>query len=344
MRLFKEALSYDDVLVVPQYSDIQSRKEVSLGSSLGHYMMNLPIIGSPMDTIVETDMAVALANIGALGIIHRYNSIEEQVAIASTVAAKVKSNAVAAALPISGDFVERAQALMSAGVKIMCVDVAHGDHLMMRNALNSLKSKLPGHVHIMAGNVATQAGYERLVEWGADSVRVGIGGGSICSTRVQTGHGVPTFQSILSCAESKYAGVNPIIADGGIKTSGDIVKALGAGADFVMIGSLFSGTTETPGKIMKREDGCKVKEYRGMASREAQMAWRGRTSSLEGISTFVPFRGKVKYIVEDLSNGIRSGLSYTGARSIEEFQARVRFVQQTLAGQSESATHILNRK
>ena len=111
-----------------------------------------------------------------------------------------------------------------------------------------------------------------------------------------------------------------------------------------MIGSLFSGTTETPGKIMKREDGSKVKEYRGMASREAQMAWRGRTSSLEGISTFVPFRGKVKYIVEDLSNGIRSGLSYTGARSIEEFQARVRFVQQTLAGQSESATHILNRK
>ena len=343
MKMYKEALSYDDVLLVPQYSDIKSRREVSLQSQLGHYILELPIIASPMDTIVEADMAIAMANLGGLGVIHRYNTIEEQVSIASKAAMQVNNNLVAAAIPISGDFIERAQALMQVGVKFMCVDVAHGDHIMMRSALDALKSKLPSNAHVMAGNVATQEGYERLVEWGADSVRVGIGGGSICSTRIQTGHGVPTLASVIDCAKSRYAGTHAIIADGGIKTSGDIVKAIGAGADFVMIGSLFSGTTETPGKILIKDDGSKVKEYRGMASQAAQMAWRGRTSSLEGISTFVPFKGKVKYIVDDLVNGIRSGLSYTGSRNIEEFQARAYFIQQTQAGQSESSTHILKR-
>ena len=343
MKMYKKALSYDDVLLVPQHSDIKSRKEVSLQSQLGRYVLQLPIIASPMDTIVESDMAVAMASLGGLGVLHRYNTIEEQVSMASRASAQVKHNPVAAALPISGDFIERAKALMHVGVKIMCVDVAHGDHIMMKEALESLRANLPGHIHIMAGNVATQEGYERLIEWGADSVRVGIGGGSICSTRIQTGHGVPTLMSVIDCAKSRYAGTHPIIADGGIKTSGDIVKAIGAGADFVMIGSLFSGTTETPGKILVQSDGSKVKEYRGMASRAAQMAWRGRTSSLEGISTFVPFKGKVKYIVDDLVNGIRSGLSYSGSRSIEEFQARSHFIQQTQAGQSESSTHILKR-
>ena len=334
---YKQSLSYDDVLLVPQYSNIESRKEVSLQSNLGQYRFDLPIIGSPMDTIVESEMATALAELGALGILHRYNSTQEQEKMALEVVSSIDGQAVAAALPISGDFLSRALALVDVGVKILCVDVAHGDHIMMKKALNALKNALPSSIHIMAGNVATQEGYERLVEWGANSVRVGIGGGSICSTRVQTGHGVPTFHSVLDCAKSRYAGAYPI------KTSGDIAKAIGAGADFVMIGSLFAGTTETPGKILIRNDGSKVKEYRGMASREAQMAWRGRASSLEGISTFVPFKGKVKYVVDDLANGIRSGLSYTGARTIEEFQARVHFVQQTLAGQSESSTHILGR-
>ena len=343
MKMYREALSYDDVLLVPQFSDIKSRKEVSLSSQLGYYDMNLPIIASPMDTIVEEEMAIALADLGALGVVHRYNTIQEQVDLIFKISGRVTGHSIAAAIPISGDYIERAQALVAAGAKILCIDVAHGDHAMMKEALDSLKARLPGHVHIMAGNVATQEGYERLVEWGADSVRVGIGGGSICSTRIQTGHGVPTLTSVIDCAKSRYAGRNPIIADGGIKTSGDIVKAIGAGADFVMIGSLFSGTTETPGKILVQSDGSKVKEYRGMASRAAQMAWRGRTSSLEGISTFVPFKGKVKYVVDDLVNGIRSGLSYTGSRSIEEFQARAVFIQQTQAGQSESSTHILKR-
>ena len=344
MNLFKPALSYDDVLLKPQFSDIESRSEVSLGSELDeNNRFELPIIASPMDTVVESDMAIALARLGALGVIHRYNSILDQKRMVWTVSRNVPTKPRAAAIAITGDFVDRAQMLAEAGIDILCVDVAHGHHIMMKNALSTLKRNLPDNIHIMAGNVATRKGYEDLAEWGADSVRIGIGGGSICSTRVQTGHGIPTFQSVLDCGESECAGEIPIIADGGIKTSGDIVKALGAGADFVMVGSLFSGTTETPGKILQAADGAKMKEYRGMASREAQLAWRGRASSLEGIATFVPLKGKVKYVIDDLVNGIRSGLSYTGCRSISEFQLNAQFIHQTNAGQVESSTHILGR-
>jgi IMP dehydrogenase len=344
MTLFKQALSYDDVLLAPQYSDIESRNEVSLVSELDESnRFELPIIASPMDTVVEGEMAVALAQLGALGIIHRYNSMLDQKRMVWNVSRKIPHKPVAAAIAITGDFMDRAQVLAEAGIDILCVDVAHGHHIMMKNALATLKRNLPDNIHIMAGNVATRKGYEDLAEWGADSVRIGIGGGSICSTRVQTGHGIPTFQSVLDCGESECAGEVPIIADGGIKTSGDIVKALGAGADFVMVGSLFSGTTETPGKILQAADGAKMKEYRGMASREAQLAWRGRASSLEGIATFVPLKGKVKYVIDDLVNGIRSGLSYTGCRSIPEFQLNAKFIHQTNAGQIESSTHILGR-
>ena len=344
MTLFKLALSYDDVLLAPQYSDIESRSEVSLVSELDKdNRFDLPIIASPMDTVVEGEMAIALAELGALGVIHRYNSVLDQKRMAWNVTNAISHKPIAAAIAITGDFMDRAAALVDAGVDILCVDVAHGHHMMMRNALATLKRNLPDNIHIMAGNVATRKGYEALAEWGADSVRIGIGGGSICSTRVQTGHGIPTFQSVLDCGESECAGEIPIIADGGIKTSGDIVKALAAGADFVMVGSLFSGTTETPGKILQAPDGSKMKEYRGMASREAQLAWRGRASSLEGIATFVPLKGKVKYVVDDLVSGIRSGLSYTGCRTIPEFQMQAKFLHQTNAGRLESSTHILGR-
>ena len=342
MKMYKEALSYDDVLLVPQYSDIESRREVSLQSQLGHYILELPIIASPMDTIVEAEMAAAMADLGGLGIIHRYNTIEEQVSIASKAAMQVNNNSVGAAIPISGDFIERAQALMQVGVKFMCIDVAHGDHIMMKTALDALRSKLPGHVHIMAGNVATQEGYERLVEWGADSVRVGIGGGSICSTRVQTGHGVPGLQTIIDCAQTDRKAT--VIADGGIRNSGDMVKAFACGADAVMCGSLLSGTTETPGEVFEGRDGFKYKSYRGMASKEAQMKWRGKYSSFEGVSSQVPFRGSVVMILEDIERGVRSGFSYTGAQNLKELQTKATFVRQTSAGLGESRTHINTRK
>jgi IMP dehydrogenase len=189
----------------------------------------------------------------------------------------------------------------------------------------------------MAGNVATLEGFNDLADWGANSIRVGIGGGSICSTRIQTGHGVPTLQSIMDCSRSDRSVA--LIADGGIKTSGDIVKALAAGADFVMLGSMLSGATETPGEWVYN-NGVRHKAYRGMASVEAQIDWRGHTASVEGVSHVVPHKGPVRDILMDLSNGIRSGLSYSGALSLADLRAKSSFIKQTSASQLESSTHI----
>jgi IMP dehydrogenase len=338
----KEALTYDDVLLEPQYSDIKSRSEVSIASTLTGNgpttKLHIPIIASPMDTISEEEMGVAMWQEGGLAVVHRYNTIAEQASIMDGIIVAAGCNA-AAAIGTSGDYLERASALYETGVRILCVDVAHGHHILMKNALNELRATFGDKVHIMAGNIATVEGYDDLVNWGADSVRCNIGGGSICSTRIQTGHGVPGLHTIIDCAGSASRSV-PIIADGGIRNSGDIVKALAAGADFVMLGSLLSGTDETPGDVVKTHKG-KFKSYRGMASKDAQVEWRGKTASLEGVATTVPCKGPVGDVLEELTRGIRSGLSYSGARTITELQAKSRFIRQTNSGQTESGTHIL---
>jgi IMP dehydrogenase len=338
--MIQEAVTYNDVLLVPQYSDIKSRNEVKLTSNLSDNQFRLPIIASPMDTVSEKDMVVAMADEGGLAIIHRYNTIEEQANIVEYSIANLVNpdSSVAAAIGTSGDYLERAVTLVDRGANILCVDVAHGHHILMKRVLQDLRGRLNDSVHIMAGNIATLEGYNDLVDWGADSVRCNIGGGSICSTRVQTGHGVPGLHTIIDCARSDRDA--PIIADGGIRNSGDIVKALAAGADFVMLGSLLSGTDETPGDIINTREG-KFKAYRGMASKDAQVEWRGRTASLEGIATTVPCKGPVRDILLELDRGIRSGLSYSGARTITELQAKARFIRQTSSGQTESGTHIL---
>jgi len=335
----KKCLSFDDVLLVPKMSEIVSRKEIDLSSTLSfrYGKFSLPIISSPMDTVTETNMAISMNKHGGLGVIHRYNTIEEQVNMC--LSAQSKDSIVSAAIGVSGDYIDRATALYESGVRILCIDIAHGHHKLMRNALSSLRGIFQSKVHIMAGNVATREGYEDLVLWGADSVRVGIGGGSICSTRIQTGHGVPTFQSILDCSKSDYAGTYPIIADGGIKNSGDIVKAIAAGADFVMLGSLLSGTEESPGGKISR-GGNLYKEYRGMASKRAQMNWRGRVASQEGVAAMVPYKGHAGEILGSLEAGIRSGLSYSGCVDIQSFQISAEMINQTSAGIVESNTHV----
>ena len=340
MRI-KEGLTYNDILLEPQYSDIRSRSEVSIASALSgpyaYVSLRLPIITSPMDTVSEQQMGVAMWEEGGLAIVHRYNTIEEQLDIMDSIIVGSQCNA-GAAIGTSGDYLDRATALCEVGVRILCVDVAHGHHILMKEALSELRSAFGDSVHIMAGNVATLEGYNDLVDWGADSVRCNIGGGSICSTRIQTGHGVPGLQTIIDCAGSDRNA--PIIADGGIRNSGDIVKALAAGADFVMLGSLLSGTDEAPGDVITTRKG-KFKSYRGMASKDAQIQWRGKTSSLEGIATTVPCKGPVAGVLTELERGIRSGLSYSGARSIKELQAKAQFIRQTASGQLESSTHIL---
>ena len=336
-----KALTYDDVILEPNYSDILSRSEVSLATELGRGLnLMLPIISSPMDTISEDKMAIAMDKAGGVSVIHRYNSIEEQGAL---IASAVASGAVeiGAAVGVNGDFLERAEACWTAGATFICVDVAHGHHLLMKKALHRLRGILGGDVHLMAGNVATLEGVDDLADWGADSARCNIGGGSICSTRIQTGHGKPGLQTIFECSRTDRD--IAIIADGGIRSSGDIVKALAAGADAVMVGSMLSGTKETPGQVFSGANGTKYKTYRGMASKEAQIDWRGRYSSFEGITSSVPYRGKIANILFDVENNIRSGLSYSGARSIAELQAYAIFIEQTAAGLGEGKTHITSR-
>ena len=340
----RKTLSYDDVLLKPQYSDIKSRSEVDITSKLGsNIALSTPILSSPMDTVSESKMAVCMSDAGGAAVIHRYNTISEQANLVSLARQQCANDLiVGAAIGVSGDYLNRAAVLSAVGVDFICVDVAHGHHISMKEALTSLRSLLGDELHIMAGNVATLEGVNDLSDWGADSVRCNIGGGSICSTRIQTGHGMPGLETIFECAQTDRD--VKIIADGGIKNSGDIVKALAAGADAVMVGSLLAGTSETPGSVMKDATGHTWKEYRGMASKEAQMEWRGKYSSFEGVATRVPFRGPAKEIIEDLCRGIKSGLSYSGARTISELQSKCEFVQQSAASQSESATHIVGRE
>ena len=294
-----------------------------------------------MDTVTEGEMVNCLSKNGALGVIHRYNTLTTQVAIAKEARKTNPEGIVAAAVGVTCDYLQRATNLFDVGVNVICVDVAHGHHFLVKNAIKSIRRELGDSVHIMAGNVATQKGYEALADWGADSVRCNVGGGSICSTRIQTGHGVPGLQTIINCARSDRD--VKIIADGGIRNSGDIVKALAAGADFVMLGSMLAGTQQSPGFIIEDPSGLQYKIYRGMASKEAQVNWRGKFSSNEGISTRIPFKGSVEDVLRDIRNGITSGFSYSGARNINELWLKAEFIRQTNAGLGESKTHILSR-
>ena len=334
--MMHKGITYDDILLVPQYSEIISRKEIDLTTDFGKGIeLSLPIIASPMDTVSEADMAGNLGELGGLSIIHRYNTIEEQSAMIASLGKKVL---VGAAVGVLDDYMDRSRAAIEAGAKVICIDVAHGHHVLVKRAIQSIRELVGDDIHIMAGNVATLEGFNDLADWGADSIRCNIGGGSICTTRIQTGHGVPGLETILQCAKSDRDA--KIIADGGIKNSGDIVKAFAAGADAVMLGSLLAGTDCSPGTIFKTETGELRKTYRGMASAAAQRDWRGRVSSCEGVSSSVPYRGKLADVIKELERGIRSGLSYSGARSIRELQAKAQWMQQSNAGATESSAHI----
>lgn len=222
-----------------------------------------------------------------------------------------------------------------AGVNVILIDVAHGHHKFVKDALSNLKQMLPSHVDIIAGNVATARGAQDLQDWGADAIRVGIGGGSLCTTRIKTGFGVPNVTSLEDC----YKAVSvPVIACGGIRTSGDIAKALAVGADSVILGSLLAGTKEAPGAIIEKANGL-YKRYRGAASLETKSIHKQSTKNVEGESTVVPFKGSVKFTVENLVDGVKSALSYAGANNLSEFSPD--YVVVTNAGVAEAKPHLL---
>lgn len=344
--MIQTALTFDDILLVPSYSTITSRNEVSLEQDLDRNIkLQLPLISAPMDTVTEDIMCVAISKAGGLGIIHRYNTIQEQVDMVS-LALHTGAKYVGAAVGSTGDFLERGKELFKAGAAVICVDVAHGHHENVKIAMEKLNNDFAYDCHLMVGNVATGKAFQDLSDWGADSVRAGVGGGAICSTRLQTGFGVPNMSVIFDCVQTLAykTGKSKLIIDGGIKYTGDMVKAYAAGAHFVMCGSMLAGTDQSPGETFIDGNGVTMKNYRGMASREAQNDWRGKSSAPEGISTFIKHKGSVEPILNDIRGNIQSGFSYAGARNFEEFMGKVQLVQQTSAGMSESFTHILNKK
>lgn len=342
------ALCFDDILLVPQRSSVPSRHIVNtamiIGSGKRAIHLELPIIAAPMDTVCDITMCNTLSKAGALGILHRYMPYEEQVKDAEAVIAL--GNKLGVAIASNNGFLDQAQRLYDVGVRILLVDTANGHGKYAIDAVESLRNKFDD-VHIMAGNVATADGFARLSAAGADSVRVGIGGGSACTTRIVSGHGVPTLASIMDCdrwlEEFGSNGIDTcsIIADGGIRNSGDMVKAFAAGAHAVMVGSMFAGTDESPGNVFINEQGQHVKAFRGMASREAQKDASGNVSVAEGISTTIPYKGSVHHILDEIRGGLGSGCSYSGVYNVFELSSFARYVRVTQASLSESKPHAL---
>jgi len=320
-------LSYDDILLIPNYSEIKSRLNVDLTSRLTQNInVKLPFISANMDTITEYRMAKKLDEYGALGIIHRFCSIEKECKIIE----KLKKEGVkkrAASIGVSGENQQRLKALVKAGANIICIDVAHGHHKLMSDTLQYCQNY---NIEVIAGNIATQKAAEFLCENGADCLKVGIGPGSMCTTRINTGFGVPQITALEEIIKvTKKYGL-PVIADGGIKNSGDVAKALAVGADSVMIGSLFAGTKETPGMIHKEGNFPNYKlykRYRGSASLDSKLERGSEKRNVEGISTTVNYKGPVKYVIQNLEDGLRSAFSYGGACSIDEFHDNVSYIR-----------------
>lgn len=353
------ALTYDDIQLVPGYSEVGSRQNIKLETLVSRrYGLMRPLVASPMDTVCELDMAFKMFLLGGVGCIHRFMSIEEQTRQIKLLSHKIygdgfggpfedwgimyddwhseiKQIPIMAAIGVMASDMDRAKALVEAGANILLIDVAHGHHINVKTMIEWCKSNLPDHVDIIAGNIATAEAAEDLESWGADGLRVGIGGGSLCTTRIKTGFGIPNvtcINDIVAVAKT------PVMADGGIKTSGDIAKALALGASTVMLGSLLAGTSESPGQIVEKSTGL-YKRYRGAASLETKTVHGQAQRNVEGESTIVPFKGGVKFIVDGLIDGVKSALSYAGAETLTQFNPK--WVHITNAGQAEAKPHLL---
>jgi IMP dehydrogenase len=402
----KRALTYDDVNIVPKYSELESRDKVKLNTRFTkNTELTIPIVASPMDTITEEDMAEEMLEWGGVGVIHRFNTIEEQSRMMKSLHYKWdswfdigtnirgddeertlekewqewwdsvrhwnhpptksdwkdlkdrfwwadsmirdektwKKRPLCAAIGVTGDYKERAQELVKNGCNVLLIDIAHGHHVLVKNVIEELRNEFGEDVEIIGGSIATKEAAKELCEWGVDGLRVGIGNGSLCETRIRTGVGIPQFSALLDvCSITDDYNV-PVIADGGIRNVGDICKGLGCGADSVMLGSLLAGTKETPGDVTKVGEWPNerlYKKYRGSASIDSK-GDRGEFRNIEGNSKIIPYKGKVKRIISDIRDGISSSCSYVGASNLLDFQSKCEFVQVTQAGVVEAKPHLL---
>jgi len=396
----RKTLTYDDVNIVPKYSELESRDDVDLTTRFTkNTILTIPIVASPMDTVTELDMAKEMMDWGGVGVIHRFQSIEKHARMMKSLHYEwnryfdpipgitdgtertiekewkewwdsvkhwnhppTKSDwkdlkerfyfadsmihdekiwskrPLCAAVGVKGDYLERAKELVNNGCNVLFIDIAHGHHKLMSNAISKLKGE--NNVEVVAGSVATAEGVRFLCEQGADEDRIGGGNGSLCETRIRTGVGVPQVSALLDAVAVADNYNTPVIADGGVRTIGDVCKGLGCGADTIMLGSLLSGTKESPGEIEKVGEWPNeqlFKKYRGSASRD----FKGNDKNVEGNHKIIPYKGKVKRILHDIRDGINSSCSYVGASNISEYHSKVEFVEVSRAGQIEASPHLL---
>jgi IMP dehydrogenase len=330
------ALSYDDVLLVPQYSRINSRSEIILKTKISpRVSIDIPLISSNMSDVTDANMAVAIASMGGLGVIPRFQSIEEQANQVKEV--KSKGLLVGAAVGARSETMEHAEILVKAGADILFLDVAHGHMLKNLEATTNLKRNFGEEIDLVSGNSATFEAADALFKAGADCVKVGIGPGSICTTRIMTGSGVPQITAIAESARAARKHKKYIIADGGVKTSGDVVKGLAAGASAIMAGNIFAGCDEAPGKIITK-DGKKFKIYNGSTS-PTEKKKQSNDNHIEGVESMIPYKGPLSKIIDSYMASIRSGFSYSGALDIETLWKNAKFIRITSQGLRESNAH-----
>ncbi|NGM69981.1 guanosine monophosphate reductase [Natronolimnobius sp. AArcel1] len=327
MNDLRTGLSYGDVLLVPNRSPVDSRSDVDLETPLTPSIsLETPLVSAAMDTVTEAELALELSRAGGFGVLHRFLTPDEQAAQVETVVSA--GERVGAAVGINEDYVARGAAVVEAGVDALVVDVAHGHLERTLEAVETLREEFP-ETDLIAGNVATPSGVEDLAAAGADCVKVGIGPGSHCTTRKVAGAGVPQLTAVDDCANAAEGLEVTICADGGIRTSGDAVKALMAGADTVMLGSLFAGTEEAPGAVVEVE-GTRYKRSRGMATTTAAEKRDDKEADVradEGVEALTPYKGPVADVVGEFCAGIQSGLSYCGGHTIPAAREKAEFIR-----------------
>ncbi len=346
MEAIKEALTFDDVLLKPRYSSVLP-SETDLNINLGmNLKLRIPFLSSAMDTVTESSMAIAIAQKGGLGVIHRNLSINKQIREIKKV--KNKKLIVGAAVGTADEDLTRTKSILDVGVDLIVIDTAHGHSEKVMKILSKIK-KIRSKIPICVGNIASGDAALKLYNEGADILKVGIGPGSICTTRVIAGIGVPQITAVSEVKKRVKNKKIKIISDGGIKFSGDIVKALAAGADAIMMGSIFAGTEESPGKKFKYKNRF-YKSYRGMGSigamsagssnRYFQKNYKDKKKFVpEGVEARVPYKGSVNKILYQLQGGLRSSMGYIGAKMINEIQKKGMFIKITKAGFYESMVH-----